>query len=643
MQTQTLAVPVPASTPEWGWNGMGEIVYARTYARQVPGVGRRENWPETVDRVIGGGLMIDPGWTDQETADAHRLLSELRASPSGRALWQLGTPMVDLFGGDSLVNCWATGVSTVDDFVWAMDRLMVGGGVGYSLERSLIHDLPRVRDLDKAITHERTDDADHIVPDKRQGWSNVLRMVIKAYLYTGRGFTWSTMLIRPEGTPLKTFGGTASGPAALIDGIDDIVEVFEARVGKKFRSVDCLDVLNIVGRLVVAGSARRSAQIAMGDPDDVLFLRAKRWDRETIPAWREHSNNTLVVDSYDHIPGEFWIPYETGKGEAYGLFNRRLSQREGRVGEPKPDPSVLVTNPCGEVPLAPREACNLATLCLPRLRTYEEFETAITVLYKLQKATACLPYPDKSSQEIIHRNMRLGMSVTGYLQATDEQREWLSHGYEYLRDLDRRWSAKRGLPESIKLSAIQPSGSWSLMPGVTAGAHAAHAEFYIRRVRFGVNDDLVDVCRRRGYHVCYDVGLDGRENRSKLVVEFPCWTPDGVPLISKQSALEQLEVMARLQREWADNAVSVTVSYRREELHEIRTWLESNFDTQVKSVSFNLYDEGNWPLMPYEAITEHRYEQLTAGLDLSVPLGNRMGEDPVPFDADCGGGSWPVR
>ena len=168
---------------------------------------------------------------------------------------------------------------------------MLGGGVGFSVERSKIHELPKVK-TGVTITHERSNDADIIVPDSRQGWKRLLHAVLKSYFDTGKSFSYSTILIREYGAPLKTFGGTASGPGALIDGIADICKVMQNREGKKLRSIDVLDICNIIGRIVVSGSSRRSAQIAMGDPDDVLFIRAKNWASGNVPAWRANPLST---------------------------------------------------------------------------------------------------------------------------------------------------------------------------------------------------------------------------------------------------------------------------------------------------------------------------------------------------------------
>lgn len=623
----------------WGFGGLGEIVYLRTYARPVEGQDRTETWVETLQRVIEGAGRIGVPYTTQEAEALFDHMFNLRCSFSGRALWQLGTPLVEKFNGTSMNNCYFTNIEKIEDFELLFDYLMLGGGVGFSVERSKIHDLPKVK-TGVTISHERTNDADIIVPDSRTGWRRLLHSVLKSYFDTGRSFTYSTILVREFGAPLKTFGGTASGPGALIDGIEDICKVMKNREGKKLRSIDVLDICNIIGRIVVSGSSRRSAQIAMGDPDDILFLRAKNWSSGNVPAWRANSNNSIYADHFDEILPEFWKGYD-GSGEPYGLLNRRLARTYGRLGEKKQDNSIEGFNPCAEIALGDGESCNLATIFLPNVETFEQFVEISSLLYKVQKQITQMNYPYEKTTEIVKKNARLGQSITGIVQATEDQLSWLSPAYEKLRDLDVVYSAEHGLPKSVRLTTVQPSGTLSLLPGVTPGIHPAYARYYIRRVRFGAADALVDACRKRGYKVQWDIGLDGREDHTRYVVDFPCKSPDNAVLAADMTAIQQLEWVKKMQTEWADNAVSVTVYYRKEELDDIKAWLEKNYDTGIKSVSFLLHADHNFPLPPYEEITKEQYEKLSSKIDMTVAIQAKAGAD---LDLDnCATGACPIK
>lgn len=622
----------------WGFGGLGEVVYLRTYSRKTDT--GQEGWVDTIRRVIEGAVEVGVELTEKEAQQLFDHMFNLRCTVSGRALWQLGTPLVKKFNAASMNNCYFTNIEKIKDFELIFDYLMLGGGVGFSVERSKIHELPKIKS-GVTITHERTNDADIIVPDSRQGWKRLLHAVLKSFFDTGNSFTYSTLLVREYGAALKTFGGTASGPGALIDGIDDICKVMQAREGKKLRSVDVLDICNIIGRIVVSGSSRRSAQIAIGDPDDVLFLRAKNWSTGAVPAWRANSNNSIYADSYDEIMTELWKGYD-GSGEPYGLVNRKLARTHGRLGEKMADPTIEGFNPCAEIGLADGESCNLATIFLPNVESLEQFKEISELLYKVQKKITQMSYPYDKTTDIVRKNTRIGQSVTGILQVNEDKISWLSKVYEHLRAFDKKYSKDNGLPVSVRLTTVQPSGTLSLLPGVTPGIHPAFAQYYIRRVRFGSADPLLDALRKRGYRVVWDIGIDGREDHTRAVVEFPCQSPDGAVLAANMTAIEQLEWVKKMQTEWADNAVSVTVYYRKDELPTIKEWLASNYDNSVKSVSFLLHSDHNFPLPPYEEITSEMYGKLLSKIDFSVPLRQSSFGGDIPLD-ECSTGACPIK
>lgn len=624
----------------WGFNGLGEIVYRRTYSRDIEELGRKEYWHETIARCINGAQDIGAAYTEQEAQRLFDYIFNLKGIFAGRCLWQLGTPLVEKMSGVSLVNCWMTTISKVEDFQFLMDHLMVGGGVGFTVERANVHDFPKVKYVDK-IEHIKSNDADFIVPDSRKGWSSLLAKVLNSYFESGDSFTYSTILIRGFGAPLKTFGGTASGPEVLIEGIKNICDILNSRVGKKIRSIDALDIANIIGKIVVAGSARRSAQIAIGDPDDFLFLRAKNWGKGDIPAWRANSNNSVYADSYEEIIDEFWKGYD-GSGEPYGLINRNLIRKNGRLGEKINDSRVIGTNPCGEIGLEDGEPCNLAEIFLPNISSKEELLDISMLLYKTQKAITKLAYPYKKSQDVIERNRRLGQGITGWLQATEEQLSWIDECYQHLRNYDKEWSHINGINESIKLTTVKPSGTLSLLAGVTPGIHPAYAKYYIRRVRMGSNDPLVNYCREKGYKVQYDIGLDGKENHTICVVEFPCMTPEHATLAANLSAIQQLEWVVKAQSTWADNNVSVTVYYKKEELPEIQDWMKKNYKNKVKSVSFLLHSDHGFNLAPYEEITEDMYIKLYSKIKNDISFVDSGSSDLID-SLECEGGACPIK
>lgn len=595
------------------WGPLGYIVYKRTYARKLSqNKPETEELPDTVERIIRAcDKQLKIGFTNKEEEKLRKYLLSLKGSVAGRFMWQLGTKTVDKLGLMSLQNCAFTVVDEpIRPFTWAMDALMLGSGVGYNIQKEYVYELPKVRRRKVKVIRQDTKDADFIVPDSREGWVELLRRALEASFITGESFTYSTICIRGYGEPIKGFGGVASGPHELCWGIEEINKVLNERAGKKVRPIDCLDIMNIIGAIVVAGNVRRSAQIAIGDCDDLQYLNAKRWDLGNIPNWRAMSNNSVVCNDFSKLPSQFWEGYK-GNGEPYGLINLKLARSVGRAGEAEyADPEVCGFNPCAEQSLAPYETCCLAEIHLPNIDSYEEFIDVTKYLYRINKHSLALPCHAKETEEIVHRNMRMGIGVTGYCMATKKQKSWLKKAYKELRNYDKKYSNANNMPCSIKLTTIKPSGTLSLLSGVTPGAHPGYSHHHIRRVRMSSDAQLVEVCRKAGYKVEYVRKFDGTEDHKTVVVEFPCKFPAHTTVAKDVTAVDQLEIIKTLQAEWSDNAVSVTIYYKKSELSAIKRWLKENYDNNVKTVSFLLHSDHGFDQAPLEEITKEQYDEM---------------------------------
>lgn len=628
---------------ETPWSSVGYLTYKRTYSR-IKNNGKPEEFYDTVERVIEATeTQLKCGFTDEEKQRLADYMLQLKGIVAGRFLWQLGTETVDRLGLPSLQNCAGVVVdSPVRPFTWAMDLLMLGAGVGFNIQKKNVDKLPPVREAFKAPTRMDSTQADFIVPDTRDGWVKLLGKTLKAaFLSDGTNtFTYSTQLIRGKGAPIKGFGGVASGPEELCEGIANISKILEKRSGKKVRPIDCLDIMNIIGGIVVAGNVRRSAQIALGDADDVEFLLAKRWDMGTIPSWRAMSNNSVVCNDIRDLHDYFWDGYE-GKGEPYGLINLDLSRKVGRLGETQyPDPDVQVYNPCAEQSLNNYETCCLAEIFLPNISSKEELIDVATLLYRINKHSLLLPCHLKETEDIVHKNMRMGIGITGVCQATEEQLSWMSNTYAELRKYDKEYSEKIGVGTSIKLTTTKPSGSLSLLPGVTPGCHPGYAQYMIRRISIASNHPLVGVCREHGYKVEYKRNFDGTEDRGTVLVEFPFSFPEGTTLAKDMTAIEQLKLVSWLQKHWSDNSVSCTVYYRKEELPEIREYLKKHYKKEHKSLSFLLHSGHGFQQAPYEEISKELYDEIVANTTIIKSTEHSLDFDPSD---ECASGACPIR
>lgn len=629
-------------TPPWG--PVGYVTYKRTYARMTD-AGITEEWWQTVQRACNGILDIGGAFEQDQIQKLFHFVFNLKCNFSGRALWQLGTPNIAKLGGDSLQNCWHVAVNDpIDPFTFTFNELMLGGGVGFNITPEFVYEMPVIR---HNVNVERVEDmdCDYIVTDNREGWVELLERVLRAFFFTGKNIRYNTFAIRARGKPIKSFGGLASGSEDLVRGIAQIANILRQAVGRKLKPIECLDIMNIIGSIVVAGNVRRSAEIACGSPFDSEFLNAKNWSRFKLPAWRQMSNNSVITNNVADLPSTFWDGYE-GKGEPYGLVNLDLCRKLGRLADGhnyRPDPDVVGVNPCGEIPLASHEACNLAELYLPNLDSPEEFRDAAELMYMSIKTISMLKFINPRTNAIVEKNRRLGIGVTGFCAAPSMMNGGIFDAvYEHLEDTDKHYSRLVRSNESIKLTTVKPSGTNSLLPGVPPGVHPDYAEFYKRRITFAANDPLVEIAQSNGYFVEPKINIDGSRDFNTMIVEFPVAARKGTITADKLSAIDQLENQMFLQRHWSDNAVSMTCYYKPEELPEVHDWLLENFTENVKTASFLLHSGHGFVQAPYEPISESQYKELRSKTKpiTSVTDYEQLG---LIDNLECAGGACPIK
>lgn len=621
------------------WSNLARVVYARTYARSDSGV--REKWADTVERVIRGntdGFDV----SQREMNELRYLLTNRKAGPAGRGWWFSGAPSHKTLGGVALNNCWFTTADDWENFVMAQDLLMLGGGVGLSVEHRFVSKLPRIkRGVD--VAHKFTKDADFIVPDSREGWNQLLWRVLEAFFVTGKSFTYSTVCVRGAGENIKGFGGSASGPRPLITLMDKLQQLFRAREGKAIRPIDAMDILCMIGEMVVSGNVRRSAIIILGDAWDKDYLRAKRWDLGPIPTHRAMANLSVVCDDIEDLHPLFWKTYE--QGEPFGIVNRTNIQRYGRMGELKHDTAIGV-NPCAEATLegGPKksEPCNLQEIPLANLADEEEFEMAARLMHRWGKRVTCEKYHISGADEVVKRNRRIGTGITGCLQSPLFNPKTLDRVYAAIQDENRKYSKELGIPESIRTTVIKPSGTMSKVFDMQGyeGIHAAYSRYYIQRIRFAATDALVPQLKAAGHHVEPVIRFDGTLDHSTVVVDFYERAPEGAPVADEDwDTWKQLDVVKMAQRHWADQSVSVTVYYKKEEIQQLKQWLGENLK-YVKTISFLCHSDHGFKQAPKEAITADAFYRLSEKVR---PLEGDIVGDGDLDGAECAGGACPVK
>jgi len=646
--------------PHWGFGPLSWAVYQRTYSRPMAD-GQMEGWGNTVARVVRGALEIGARLDEEEVLDGLEMMWRLAAMPAGRMLWQLGTPLPHIIGGDSLANCWYTDLRGVDDYHWALDRMMLGGGVGFRVDlweaRNMHAPPPEVDILLPGETPAGRYGKHLVVPDTREGWTSTCALLLRQSLervpeWDGRMLV-NLSEIRPAGAAIRTFGGRAGGPEMLSVAIRGMLEILNRAWNEKHGKLDVVDVLDLVnvgGKMIASGGVRRSAQIALcpADHSEVsAFLAAKDHTQGPVPAHRHLSNNSLAVTYVGSLDDDFWRTYSAEAGEAVGLFNPKVSSLRGRIADrlpatrPGSKADLYGVNPCGEIPLVDRECCNLGELVLPKLRSPERMRRAANFLYKVQRAVSALPYADRRTERKVHDNRRLGIGVTGVSEFLRHRPvRQLSELYGFISELDRRYARRYSEPRSVRLTCVKPSGTLSILAGVSAGMHQPYAESYLRRVRFAATDPLVEVLDRSGIHVEPEVNGNG------LVASFPVAHEGEVTTADNTPALHLLQRHRLLQKHWADNAVSCTVPYSPEELPSIRTWLNRHW-CETKAVSFlprNPSAEA-FPQMPYERLDAPVPVSWadTSKLPVRLSCDERTAGVQALLDVECGSSGCPIR
>ncbi|MDD3603053.1 MAG: fused protease/ribonucleoside-triphosphate reductase [Sulfurovum sp.] len=601
----------------FGFGGFGEAVYYRTYSRIKPD-GSQEHWADTVIRVINGVISIrkshyirnDLAWDEQQWQTyAHALadaMFKMQWLPPGRGLWIMGTEYIYERGSAALNNCGA--VDTADLAAaadWTMDMLMCGVGVGFNTAWKG----ENVSMPDKSRPHV------FIIPDSREGWVASVRLLIESYTKNGAWHVFDYCAIRPEGSPIRGFGGTASGPAPLQQLHKRIESYLDAYVKGRCNATRCIaDVMNAIGVCVVAGNVRRSAQIALGSIDDQTFLELKDYAKNperTAIGWV--SNNTVVLEKDEDFQKLPRIAKHIKDNGEPGIMNLINVQKYARYGEKAKDKAYLA-NPCSEIALESFELCNLAEVFHARCKDEAVFYKALEFATFYASTVALLPTHRSETNEIILRNRRIGVSLSGIAEMLDmlgtaELAQRLQKGYRIVSSLNHKLAAQANVSPSIRVTTVKPSGTISQLVGVSSGMHFPNFRYAIRRMRVANDAPICKLLKSAGIPHEPD-----RYSTNTTVFEFPI-DQGTTRKVSEVSAWEQFAFLAMLQREWSDNMVSCTVFFdAQKEGGQIEAML-AQFLPLIKSVSMMPYNKiGCYAQMPYEEISKEEYQKRLAAL-----------------------------
>jgi adenosylcobalamin-dependent ribonucleoside-triphosphate reductase len=601
-----------------GGNSLGEITFVRTYSR-VKEDGTKERWYEVVRRVIEGMYSVQKNhakenrlpWNDykaQKSAqEAFDRMFTLKWTPPGRGMWTFGTPLtMEKRNSAALQNCAMVSTKDLDKndpgalFAWVMDALMLGIGVGFDT-LGAEKNFPIYTPVEPAVTYE--------IPDTREGWVESLRLLLNSFLRPNQAIQeFDYSLIRPEGAPIKGFGGTASGPAPLIKVHNQLREVIGGRAGEKLDSRAIVDIVNLIGTCVVAGNVRRSATLALGGAEDEEFINLKNYEKFPDRApWAWMSNNSISAKvGMDYTQ---YVDRIADNGEP-GFIWLDVARNYGRLADPADgkDYRVMGFNPCAEQPLESYELCTLVEVHLNRHESKEDFLRTLKFAYLYGKTVTLLPTHWQQTNGIMQRNRRIGTSLTGIASFADAHglpatREWMDEGYNKIRFYDRKYSEWLCVRESIRVTTVKPSGSVSILSGATPGVHwMPGGKFYLRAIRFGNTDPMLHLFKAAGYKVEPALYSDNTS-----VVYFPI--SSGIKRSEKDVTIfEKMALAATAQKYWSDNGVSVTLSFDKETEKQHVASVLNMYEGQLKAVSFLPMGNDVYEQQPYTEISEEEYD-----------------------------------
>ncbi len=621
----------------FGFNGLGELVYMRTYSR-LKTDGKNEMWWETVQRVVEGTFNMQKRhidahslgwnpWKAQHSAqEMYDRIFSMKFLPPGRGLWAMGTPLTEergLFA--ALNNCAFVSTENIKEdlskpFTFLMDASMLGVGVGFDT-------LGAGNMVVKGPNESRKTELCEI-PDTRQGWVESLKLQLESHFLGTAPVEFDYSAIREEGVAIAGFGGVSSGPAPLKELHDKINEILGASAGEPISITAIVDIMNLIGKCVVSGNVRRSAEIVFGDANSQEYLDLKNY--EVNPHRAEYgwtSNNSIFAElGMDYTEACERVKLNGEPGFAW-LENMQNYSRMNNGPDYK-DHRVKGGNPCLEQSLESYELCCLVETFPNNHESLDDYLKTLKYAYMYAKTVTLGKTHWPETNRVMLRNRRIGCSMSGLAQfiskhGLHELREWMSSGYDSIQDLDTMYSDWLAVPKSVKTTSIKPSGTVSLLAGATPGMHYPESRYYIRRMRLSITSPLIPALEKAGYSLEPAFGSE----ESTLVVGIPVDVGEGIRTASDLSLWEQLSLAAFIQKYWADNQVSCTVTFDPEtEGDQIASALDY-FQYQLKGISFlPRLDYGAYPQMPYEAIDVETYNTMLSEVS-KLSFGRIKGDD----------------
>lgn len=597
-----------------------QIIYKSRYARYLPELKRREEWPETVERLISYLELKAPAASSVLRTEIQPAVLSLSVMPSMRLMWVAGEACER--DNISAYNCAYVTPANKRTFSEILYVLMNGTGVGFSCESQYASKLPSVPVLSPS--------GDTIVvADSKLGWAKAFRKLLSA-LWDGDIPRVDYSPVRPAGARLRTFGGRASGPDALRRLFTFTVDLFNKAQGRRLSTIEVHDLVSAIGEVVVVGGVRRAALISLSDLDDRLMRDAKhgQW-------WVDHPERALANNSavYTGRPSaetflEEWTSLVKSKSGERGIFNRAAAQRQAGAGGRREASLSYGCNPCSEIILRPQQFCNLTEVVVRAEDTWEELSEKVrlaTILGTIQSTLTNFQFLSDEWRKNTEEERLLGVSLTGIYDCAltaNPNPDELESLRDLARDTNTEYAALLGIQPSAAITCVKPSGTVSQLVDSASGIHPRHAAYYIRRIRMDVKDPICEYLKAQGLN--YEA--DSYNPNGAVVFSFPTKAPEGAVTRHNVSAEDHFNLWLTYQRHWTDHKPSCTISVRDSEWPGLGALVYKHFD-EVSGISFLPYSDHSYVQAPYEDITEELYDALVVKTPRTLDWSTFMEEE----------------
>ncbi len=605
------------------------------YAKYKSDLKRRETWDEIVDRYQTMMIKKYPK-LEEAIIESAKFIRDKKVLPSMRALQFAGAAMeVNNARG---YNCAYLPVDSLYSFSETMFLLLGGSGVGFSVQKHHVAQLPAI--IKQDTFKHRT----YLIEDSIMGWADAVKVLMKFYFEGGTKPKFDFRAIREKGARLVTAGGKAPGPEPLKICLSHVDAIMERKAnGENLSPLECHDIMCHIANSVLAGGIRRSAMISLFSHDDEEMITSKYGAWWELNEQRGRSNNSAVLKRG-----------EVSEEEFNALWKRIEASGSGEPGIYWTNDLDWGTNPCCEIGLRPFQFCNLCEVNVSDIESQEDLNDRVATAAffgTLQAGFYDFHYLRPIWSKTTQKDALLGIGMTG-IGSGEILKYDLTIAANTAKVVNSMISEKIGTNEAARLTCIKPSGTTSLVLGTASGIHAWHNDYYLRTMRFNKTEDIATYMIINHPELVED---DVLRPNDTICLRIPVKAPEG-SIYRTETALDTLERVKKFSQEWINEGhinganthnVSATVSIDKnrkypiwqvdgtvevevDEWEVVGQWMWKNRDV-YNGLSVLPYSEHTYQQAPFKDITEEKYNNLISHLK-SVDLKNVIEmDDTVDF------------